>query len=160
MRFGPANAVSKYRYKLMAPYVLVFFALGAVGLQLTNLSSAETLPDGAVEISVANPNYKLGDIVKFTISNQTQSSVFIANNCPGEPLEVYRQEAGQWQQIQASADASKCGNEPRSYEIATKATVSATYRYWPELFDKPGRYRLVAPLEGYDTTPSVEFTIQ
>ncbi len=158
-KFGNKADVRKYRYKLMTPYVIVFAALSLVGYQLINLSSAQSLDQGSVQLTTSKQQYAMNENIKFTLSNQTANTVTVLNNCPNEPLEVYRLESGQWTRLHQSTYASKCLKAPRSYEIAPNARVSATYRYWQELFSVPGQYRLTAPLDGYDSKPSVEFVV-
>jgi hypothetical protein len=147
------------RHVFYIPYVLAFMLVAAVGLQLTYASSAAPLRTGEVTLTMAKANYYVGENIRFTITNSSSVSVFIANNCPDVPLEVYRWELGAWQQLHKRVDESKCLNEPRSYEIKPGATVSTSYIYWPDLFAHPGHYRLVAPLEQQDINPSVEFDI-
>jgi len=150
---------SRFRYKLMAPYLLVAALVGVVGYQLLSYSQAEPLPASGLVLTVEKFQYKPGETVRFTLRSNLDQTVYITNNCPDQPLEVYRNENGQWQQLHSATDAAKCQGEPRSYPVAPHAEVSATYRYWPDLFTQPGHYRLQAPIEQYQDKPTVEFDV-
>lgn len=157
-RFG-ANRHRWLRYRLAAPYVVVVALIGVVGYQATSLLFAETLTGGRLRLTVDQPRYQAGDNIRFTIHNDLEQTVYVANNCPNEPLEVYRLQAGQWLRVHDAADPAKCVGEPRTFAIAARGQASASYRYWPKLFETPGRYRLVAPIEHYDDRPAIEFEV-
>jgi len=118
-------------------------------------------PPAAVGISVAvdQPQYKVGQDVIVTLSNATSVNVYVNNNCPGESLNVYRFENNSWIQIHATADSSKCNGEPHNYQIPANSSVKTDYRFWPTLFANPGRYRIVANVEGFSQWPYADFTV-
>jgi hypothetical protein len=151
--------LSAYRLKLLIPYAVVFGLMGVVGLQITNLISAQPLTQDQVELSVTSDQYAVGAPVRFTIKNNMERPIFVANNCPEAPLQVYFWDGGHWLQQHATVEPDKCLGEPRRYEVVPHGTVSASYAYWMSLFARPGRYRLVAPIEHYQPAPSVEFTV-
>jgi hypothetical protein len=157
MRRAPAW-LTRYRAKLLAPYIAVFALMGLVGYQVTGMLFAAPVR-ADVELSTDRSNYTSGQPIRFTISNNTARTFYVVNNCPQPPLEVYAWDGSGWQRRQSSADPLKCQGEPSKYELGPQKSVSASYYYWPELFRSPGRYRLVAPIEGYDSQPSVEFSV-
>lgn len=150
-----------YRYRLAVPYIAAFAVLAGVGYQLTTSLSAETITAGSVTVSTDKVVYRLGDTVRFTIKNDTSTPVIISNNCPSEPLEVYRQVEGQWVRLRDEvAFDSKCQGEPRQFTVRPSGgTASATYCYWDNLFDQPGRYRIIVPLLGLQDRPQTEFNV-
>ena len=147
------------RYKLTTPYIAIFLMIGLVGYQASTYLFAETTT-GKMELTVEQPVYNRGEPVRFTLHNHSSSPVYVINNCPGEPLEVYRQQAGQWQRIHERANDAKCQGAPRQYPIAAQSRVSATYNFWPGLFDEAGRYRIVAPVEPTGDRPVAEFEVR
>jgi hypothetical protein len=159
MKQGTKGMSRRYRYILMAPYAVAFVALIIVGYQLLKSSSPESLDQSGVGLTTSKPQYAIGENIKYTIVNSTKAPVYVANNCPGEPLQVYRMENGRWSRLHSSVDKSKCVNENRTYEIAAESQVSSTYRYWLNLFSIPGQYRLTAPIEGSEYSPTVIFTV-
>lgn len=150
-----------YRYRLAVPYIAAFAVLAGVGYQLTTSLSAQTLTSGSVTVTTDKLVYRAGDEIRFIITNDTPTTVYILNQCPAEPLEVYRQEGSGWRQLHDEAVyTSKCDGEPRQFAVKPDGgTASATYRYWDNLFTVDGRYRIVAPLQGLTDRPSTEFTI-
>lgn len=105
-------------------------------------------------------SYAAGQVVGVTIANTTSKTVYLSNNCPEQPLFVYRQTAAGWIGIHAATDPGKCAGEPLEYTIPAGRSVPVDYSYWPGLFSKPGTYRLVANLESYSSGPSVTFTVK
>ncbi len=150
-----------FRYKLAAPYALAFVALAGIGFQLNSSLFAETTLQGDIRLTTDKAVYHTGDTVRFTITNDTPATISVANNCPAEPLEVYRQVDGQWQRIHDKVDYdSKCDGEPRQYSIKPNGgSASATYVYWDNLFTTAGKYKLVAPLQGVENRPETEFNV-
>lgn len=148
--------------KAAMPYVVILALAGVIGYRTSvSIFAAPIVSGGLVRLSVDQPQYSLGQTVRFTLTNDSPKPISVINNCPNEPLEVYRQQAktGQWQRIRDTADAAKCANAPRQYVIAAGAASAASYRYWPDLFAAPGRYRIIAPIEQYDDRPAIEFDV-
>jgi hypothetical protein len=137
---------------------------GVVGYRVSALLfAAPTVNGGQIRLTVDQSQYSVGQTVRFKLSNNSPKAISVINNCPNEPLEVYYLDAStvtaQWQRVRDSANAAKCIDAPRQYTIDPGTESSASYRYWPELFAKPGRYRIVAPVEQYDDKPTVEFDV-
>jgi hypothetical protein len=153
-RFTPRHKFFK------ASYAVIALLAGFVGYQTVHYSSAEKLPSSDVQLQMSKPSYTVGEVVRFTIINNLSEPVYITNNCPNEPLTVFKQQQNAWLQVHDRArDADKCLNEPRSYAVLPKAQLGATYIFWPKLFNTPGHYRITAPIEGFDNGPSAEFDI-
>lgn len=153
-RFTPQHRVFKYSYGVVA------ILMGIVGYQTVHYSSAQSLPSNQVELQMSKPSYSVGEVVRFTLTNNLPQAISVTNNCPNEPLTVFKQQQNAWLQIHATAaNSDKCLNEPRSYSVLPKGQVSATYIFWPSLFSAPGHYRITAPIEGFDNGPSAEFDV-
>lgn len=141
-------------------YAVVIVLAGVVGYQTVHGTSAQSLPSNKVQLQMSKQSYKVGEVVRYTIVNGLTNAILVANNCPNEPLMVFRQQQGTWVRIHDTAtNSDKCLSEPRSYAIVPNAQVSSTYLFWPKLFNTPGRYQIVAPVEGYANGPSAEFEV-
>lgn len=158
VRFGD-DPHRRLRLKLLAPYAAVFALISLVGYQASTYIFAESTPS-QVSLSLEQTSYAVNEPIRFTILNNSDRAVSVLNNCPGEPLEVYRQQDAQWLRIHQNADPSKCVGAPRHYTIAPQSKVSATYNFWPSLFEEPGRYRIVAPIEPGGERPLAEFDVR
>jgi hypothetical protein len=141
-------------------YVVAAVLTGIVGYQTVHFSSAQSLPSNSVQLQTNKQSYDVGEVVRFTLINGLSGAISVTNNCPNEPLTVFRQQQGGWIQIHDTAvNTDKCQNEPRSYTIVSGGQVSATYIFWPKLFNSPGHYRITAPIEGFSNGPSAEFDV-
>lgn len=165
---GTLKPARFYRFQALMPrrpvfavaYGIVAVMAGVVGYNTIHSSSAAPLATSQVQLLMSQNTYYIGEIPRFTIVNGSSQTVTVANNCPNEPLTVFRQEGQSWIQLhQTFANDSKCVNEPRAYAIVPKAQVSASYAFWPELFATPGHYKVVAPLAGHDAGPQAEFDV-
>ncbi len=118
-----------------------------------------SLPAGQIRLSVPYSKYLVGETVTFTIKNNFNSAIYLTNDCPAEPLYVYRQENGAWVRIHDTAAASDCPTESRQIEVAANGSVSGSFAPWHNLFNTPGKYRVVAYVEYYDALPYQDFEV-
>ena len=155
--------IERFRPRRKAMWVAFFVTLLLIvvaAFEIGRLTMTDSLDDVAVIVEVNRDTYQVNEVPRFTIINTTSRTLHVPNNCPDEPLNVFRSEGGKWLQVHDQADsAAKCQYEPRSYVIAPKARVSASYLFWPRLFSKPGRYRIEVPIEGVTDRPRVEFDV-
>jgi hypothetical protein len=117
------------------------------------------VPVGSIEVSTKYSTYLLGDTVDFTVKNNFNTTVYIDNNCPSEPLEVYRMVGTTWTRIHDTASAKNCTTEDRKVPIPAKGTQTATFKNWPHLFDQPGKYRIVVYVQYFGQVPYRDFEI-
>lgn len=160
IRLRPSK-FSGYKYRLMAPYALAFVLVAGVGFQLTTNLLAEEVQSGDIILTTNKKVYEVGEEIRYTVVNNTSAAIAVANDCPEEPLDVYHEVDGQWQQIHDSATVSaKCDSGPVQYSVGPNGgSTSATYRYWPSLFSQAGKYRLLAPLAATGEQPQATFTV-
>lgn len=130
-----------------------------IGYRATHYIFAANPPASGIELGVNQPSYSVGQDVIVTISNATKNNVYIVNNCPSEPLSVYRLENNNWVALNVATSTAKCVGEPVDYEIPAEHSIKTDYRYWPTLFNQPGEYRIVANIEFFSRGPSVEFNV-
>ncbi len=138
---------------------LVIATATVLGLyKFGNRLRISTLPEGEINLSIPYSRYLTGEVVTFTITNNFNGSVFIANQCPVEPLLVYKYENSAWNRIHDTA-TKDCSKEQKMVEIPAKSSVGGNFAPWPNLFKTPGKYRVVAYVEYYNSLPYQDFEI-
>ena len=140
-------------------YMSVVFGVGWSLQLLGSRISTRAEPVGSIEVSTKYSTYLLGETVDFSVKNNFNSTVYIGNNCPAEPLEVYRLESGKWQRIHDTSDSKSCSNDVRKIAVEANQTRSASFANWPRLFDKAGKYRIVAYVQYYNLVPYSDIEI-
>lgn len=142
-------------------YAIAILTVGLFAHHLLEEHGDDQLPSGHVELSVSNQQYQPGETVYFTIKNNFPTKIYITNNCPGEPLNVYKWDGAKWTQIHDSADNpdSECYKQSRRVPISAGATITYSFKDWPHLFENPGVYRLVLVIDHYDELPFVDFKV-
>lgn len=145
-------------------------AIGAIGLGVlitiitilfvagTRITT-KTLPEGNITVTTPYQTYLLGEEITFTVHNNFNSSIVLKNNCPTEPLDVYRYENDKWVRIHDTADSKACMSNQRMVTIPANGQRDASFASWPRLFDKPGKYRIVAYVDYYEQLPFADFEI-
>lgn len=118
-----------------------------------------TLPVGEVQLTIPYSKYLTGETVSFTLKNNYNSPIYIINNCPSEPLAVYRLESGIWIRQHDQASANDCHIEQRQVVVPANGIVNGTFAPWHNLFAQPGKYRVVAYVEYYNALPYQEFEV-
>jgi len=141
-------------------YVFWFFfyvaiiSLSAFGLiKAADRIKTHTLPVGSIELSVPYSKYLVGEPITFSITNNYNGNVYVVNNCPSEPLEVYRLENGKWVRQHDQVEISKCDKNSRLVNVPAKGIVHGSFAAWKNLFSEPGKYRIVAYVEYYNELP-------
>ena len=140
-------------YLLIAVGLLVGFFLVADHIQ------THTVPVGGITLNTTYSKYALGEPVSFSVTNNYNTTVFITNGCPSEPVAVYRQSGVIWERLHGTASGKDCSGEQRQVGIPASSTVTVSLAPWRGLFTKTGNYRLVAIIDGYSSLPYVDFSI-
>lgn len=139
---------------------LAVFCIFMSGLYIAaNKIKTHTLPVGQIELTVPYSQYLVGEVVSFSLKNNYNSPVYITNNCPSEPLAVYRLEEGVWKRQHETTSKNNCPNQERQVSIPANGVVHGTFEPWRNLFSKPGKYRVVAFVEFYNYLPFQDFEI-
>lgn len=139
----------------MAIVVLFIFGMFEAAARIRT----HTLPVGQVQLKIPYSKYLVGEAISFTITNDYNSSIYVTNNCPAEPLAVYRLENGSWIRQHDQASLSDCPNQQRQISVPAKGEVSGSFAPWHNLFARTGKYRVVAYVEHYHALPYQEFEI-
>ena len=137
---------------MLAVIIAILFVVG------TKINT-KTVPKGNISVTTPYQTYLLGEEISFTIHNNFNSSIVIKNNCPTEPLDVYRYENDKWVRVHDTADEKACMSNQRTVAIPANGQRDASFSPWPRLFDKAGKYRIVAYVDYYEQLPFAEFEI-
>lgn len=112
-------------------------------------------------IAVLNTEYNLDDLVSVKLKNNTSEEIHIENDCPREPLNVYRYHNGEWIQLEAKPKIVCSYTE--DFIIQPEEELNIDYTSWNHaLFHEIGRYKIGANLiieDGVREFQSNEFTV-
>lgn len=140
--------------------VLVMGVFAAFGTHATrSLFAQSPSAASAIQLSLSQSSYTIGQDVSVMVSNLSDTATYVVNNCPEESLDVSRLEGAAWTPLQDHTDVSKCIGEPSEYEIPAHSSIKVDYKFWPELFNVPGEYRIHADIEPSTSGPTVEFSV-
>lgn len=140
-------------------YAFLFIALLFGIYKLADTVRTRSLPTGDIRLKVPYSKYLVGEAVSFSITNNYNSPVYITNNCPSEPLAVYKRENNSWIRLHDTASISACADEQRQVEVPAKGVVNGSFAPWKHLFNTPGKYMIVAYVEYYNALPYQEFEV-
>lgn len=142
-------------------YIVLFSGFVYVGMKVYNEHNEDNLPSGHIVLSVGKEKYQLKDKITFQIENNFPNTIYVINNCPEEPLNVYKWVDNNWKQIHDTAKDknSNCYKQPRRIAIGARSSIKYDFEDWPNLFKEPGVYRLVMKLDHYDDLPYRDFVI-
>lgn len=118
-----------------------------------------TVPSGSVELSIPYSKYLVGEVVSFTLKNNYNSPIYVNNNCPNEPLAIYRLEGSEWTRIHDQTSIEKCPTQDRQVSVPANGVIGGSFEPWEHLFEKPGQYRVVAYVEYYNELPHQDFEV-
>lgn len=112
-------------------------------------------------VAVLNSEYNMNDLVTVKLKNNTAEELQIENDCPREPLNVYRYFNREWIQLEVKPNI-ECSYTD-NFVIAPEEELNIDYKSWNHaLFHEIGRYKIGANLiteEGIQEFQSNEFTI-
>ena len=140
-------------------YVAILFGAFLSLWILGSKIKTRTVPQGSIEVTTSYSKYLVGETVDFTVKNNFNSSVYIENNCPSEPLEVYRLESTKWVRIHDTTTSKNCAADDRRVEIEPNSTKSSDFSNWPRLFTTPGKYRIVVYVQYFNQLPYKDFEV-
>lgn len=143
-----------------AVFYSLLAALFVLGLYMAaGRIRTHTLPTGNIQLTIPYSKYLVGETVSFSIKNNYNSPAYLVNRCPEEPLEVYRQDGGQWIRQHDKAALSDCPDEERQVSVPANGIINGSFEPWHQLFSQPGKYRIVAYVEYYNALPYQEIEI-
>ncbi|USN96065.1 MAG: hypothetical protein H6797_03230 [Candidatus Nomurabacteria bacterium] len=154
-------AYSPVRWRIMWAIVYAVLLAGALFAlyQFGSQIGTHSVPVGDVRLSIPYSKFLVGETVPFTVHNGFNSTIYVTNNCPSEPLEVFKLESGTWKRIHDTVALSDCPLEGRQIAVPANGSMSGTFKEWRHLFNKPGKYRVVAYVEYYNALPYQDFEV-
>lgn len=132
-------------------YISLFALLAVIGLFFASKIRTYSLPSGALSLTVPYGRYLQGEAVTFTLKNNFNAPVYVADNCPEEPLAVYKLVNSTWQRIHDYTSQASCSGMQRQIVIPAGGQQQGSFADWPNLFSQPGKYRIVAYVEYFNT---------
>lgn len=138
---------------------VILLVIVVVGLWAGLRVKTRLIPNGNVSLSSTYSKYIVGEDISVNINNDFNSTIYFDNNCPDEPLDVYRLENTTWVRIHAKADENKCQQNTNKEGIPPNEARDVSFAAWPDLFSEPGKYRVVAYVEYYDQLPFTDFEV-
>ena len=142
-------------------YILLIAGFVKLGLHFYREHDEDQFPPGSISLEASKDRYKPGEAISFVIRNQFPNTIYVTNNCPEEPLNVYRWDNNKWGQIHATAKDknSNCYKQPRHIAIKPNSTRKYDFEDWPTLFEEPGVYRLAMEIDHSDEIVFDDFVI-
>lgn len=154
-------AHSRWRFRVYWT-VFYFILIGlcvAGGLLLAGRIRTSNVPVGEVQLSIPYSTYVVGEAITFTLKNGFNAPIYITNDCPNEPLNVYKWQVNSWKRLHDTAPPQTCTGEARQVRVPAGGSISGTFAPWRNLFSTPGKYRVVAEVEYYNALPYQDITI-
>lgn len=114
---------------------------------------------GTLQLTTSKTKYTVGDTISYTLKNNLGQPITFANTCPQEPLFVYTWTNNSWVRIHDTAATSACTHEPKERTIPAGGSYTQNFKNWPNLFNKPGIYRIVGLATNYTALPYADFQV-
>lgn len=140
-------------------YILLFIGLLAIFWAIADRIRTYAIPSGAIQLVIPYKEYLVGEPITFTLKNNYNSAIYVTNNCPSEPLAVYRYENNKWVRLHELTDVKNCPTGSRQVKVPAGGEQSGSYANWPTLFSQPGKYRVVAYVDYFDVAPYQDFEV-
>ena len=118
-----------------------------------------SLPKGSVELSMPYTKYLQGESIQITVTNNFNTPITILNDCPYEPLAVYKYVSKKWQRIHSLSKTRVCDDDDKTVLIKPNTSVTTSFKEWPDLFSKSGKYRIALQVHYYGYIPYKDFEI-
>ena len=155
------NTINRYRYlKLTAIYAIFAIPMALTGYIVTRGIQATPLASDKLVLTATKDAYAPGEEVKLLLSNDTDSVVYVQDHCPEPPLAISYKNGQTWEEIHIKTASKACANDKRHIAIQPHTSAPIHYDDWPQLFARPGTYRITAQLENYQTPLEEEIQIQ
>lgn len=161
---APQTVHQRNKRKRLVGWIFFYILLvgGFVYLFYSQASRVNTLQfdSGQLQLTTSKVTYTVGDSVGYTIKNNLGHAISFENACPQEPLYVYSWENNAWVRIHDTAAMSACANPAKQTTIQPGASYDASFDNWPNLFKKPGIYRIAVLATNYTAIPYADFLVE
>lgn len=154
------NMVVNLHILWVAFYIITVSLIAAVAYYYYNKHKEDQFPVGSIELKVSKTRYKPGETVSFSVVNHFPTTIYVNNDCPEEPLDIYKWQNKQWTQIhEDSNEDGVCHKQPRRVAVSPNSSLTYNFKDWPGLFKDPGVYRIVMKIEHYKGYPFQDFVV-
>lgn len=127
-------------------FLAIFLLLNLLFGSFKNEGTEQKLGEGTLGIATTKENFSRGDTITVQLKNNTKEVIQIPNECPNEPLTVYRFSEDVWKQIAATPKITCADTKPITIE--PDKTVTIKYDKWSRaLFSNIGKYKIGVTLE-------------
>jgi len=140
-------------------YALLLGMLAVIFFLVAGRIHTYTIPVGSFQLSVPYAKYQVGDTITFTLKNNFNSTVYVTDDCPSEPLAVYRLENSTWVRVHDEISVVSCETKDRQIAIPANTARAGSFADWKNLFTTPGKYRIVAYVDYFDAMPYQDFEV-
>ncbi len=140
-------------------YLLLITCFGFAIYWQANRVNTLGFASGKMQLTTSKTKYTVGDTISYTLKSSLNQPITFINSCPKEPLYVYTWSNNSWVRIHDTAAASACNNEPLQRTIAAGGSYTQDFTNWPNLFNKPGIYRIVGLAANYTALPYADFQV-
>lgn len=121
-------------------FLAIFLTINYL-MQSCQNKEEDLIKDGNITITTSKTEYSRSQLVTVKIKNNSAETITIKNECPNEPLSVFRSENNEWVQQNVSPELN-CENA-RDLEIQTGKELSINYENWNyALFSKMGKFKI------------------
>ncbi len=138
--------------------VIVLIFISFISNKVSQINT-KVIPSGLITLSLPKSQYSLGEGIQLTVTNKLTNTINLNNQCPQEPLNVYRWENNIWSSLHTTVDSAQCQGLPQIISIKPNTTYSIDYSKWNNLFTTPGIYRIAALANNYKSLAYVDFNI-
>ncbi|TAN57151.1 hypothetical protein EPN15_05080 [Patescibacteria group bacterium] len=146
-----------YKNAIVFAGIIIAAIAVVAAVKLSIHTDLPVLPRDAIEIVLSKSQYAVGEEIYFGILNNTDRILQIENECPREPLEIYKLSGSYWQHIRGEAEV-KCSQ--KHIALDPGELKGASFLPWQKiLFNSVGTYKIVVEVEGYKGEFEKIFTI-
>ncbi|MBI2634512.1 membrane protein insertase YidC [Candidatus Peregrinibacteria bacterium] len=122
-------------------FLVIFLAVNYImGLFINKDEPTESQP-GTIIFTTTDNEYSRREKIAVKITNNTDKTIIIPNECPGEPFKVLRFENNAWVEKNANPDINCENTKPLELQPGKKTTIA--YTNWNNaLFSEMGRFKI------------------
>lgn len=122
-------------------FLVIFLVVNAIMQSCQNKPENLEHNAGNLVFITSDNEYSRTGTVKVNLTNNTKETIVVPNDCPGEPLNVYRYENNEWVQ-KTSTPKIACDNTT-PFKLAPGKEYEIVYTNWSHsLFSEMGRFKI------------------
>lgn len=140
-------------------YILIFGIFLFIIYEQSKKVNTYQFAPGTIQLSVSKTKYVVGQTISYTLKNELTVPIVEINHCPSEPFHTYQWTNFNWVRIHDKTNPKNCLNTPKEQKILENKTITGNFNNFPNLFSKPGIYRIVAYADNYDGLAYADFEV-